>query len=150
MQWKVRFECGFDENDGDYCKESGDIYHPMKGGDWTVDDTSKDDMKLLAMFDRAVYYEFGGEDETVDYGEVDEDTIKENMKNDSFLNKIGVTGEEIDKFLEEFSIYDYFPSQHSSLAEPHDHWFYIKVVPLKTSKQEVDDEFLYRPWKNET
>ena len=146
MKWDVKFDCGFDEGDDDICRKSGTLYHPTKGGYWVVDDTSKEDMKLLAMFDHAVYEEFGGEDETKDYGDVDYDTIKANLKADKFLKKIGVTDEEIDKFLEEYSIYDYFPSNHCGSDCRHDYWFEIKISPSCGGDHYVDENFCYRPW----
>jgi len=146
MKWDVNFECGFDEGDGDYCKESGQMYHPTKGGYWVVDDTSKEDMKLLALFDHAVYEEFGGEDESKDYGDIDDDTIKANLKKDKFLKKIGVTDEEIDAFVEKYSIYDYFPSNHHDSDCRHDHWFEIKISPSCGGEHYVDENFLSRPW----
>ena len=148
MKWKVTYECGFDEGDGDYCKESGTLDHPTNGSEWVVDDTSKDDMKLLALFDHTLYEEFGG-DESKDYGDVDDDTIKEKLKNDEFLKKIGVTEEEIDKFMEDYSIYDYFPSNHGSNDIRHDHWFDIKLEPAETKPRSVDDDFCYGPWAKE-
>lgn len=148
MKWNVNYECGFDEGDGDYCDASGTLYHPTKGGDWVVDDTSKDDMKLLALFDHTVYEQFGG-DESKAYGDVDKDTIKEKLKNDEFLKKIGVTEEEIDKFVDEHSIYDYFPSNHGSNDIRHDHWFDISLMPAETKSRYVDDDFCYGPWATE-
>ena len=148
MKWDVKFDCGFDEGDDDICRKSGTLYHPTKGGYWVVDDTSKEDMKLLAMFDHAVYEEFGGEDETKDYGDVDYDTIKANLKDDKFLKKIGVTDEEIDQFMKEFSIYNYFPSNHHDSDCRHDHWFEIKIAPSGGGDRYVDEDFFYRPWAN--
>lgn len=148
MKWDVKFDCGFDEGDDDICRKSGTLYHPTKGGYWVVDDTSKEDMKLLAMFDHAVYEEFGGEDETKDYGDVDYDTIKANLTDDKFLKKIGVTDEEIDQFMKEFSIYNYFPSNHHDSDCRHDHWFEITVVPSGGGDRYVDEDFFYRPWAN--
>lgn len=150
MKWDVKFDCGFDEGDDDICRKSGTLYHPTKGGYWVVDDTSKEDMKLLAMFDHAVYENFGGEDETKDYGDVDHDTIKANLKDDEFLKKIGVTDEEIEAFMKDFSIYNYFPSNHYDSDCRHDHWFEIKVAPSGCGDRYVDEDFFYRPWANAT
>lgn len=149
MKWNVNYKCGFDEGDGDYCEASGTLYHPTNGSEWVVDDTSKEDMKLLALFDHTLYEEFGGEDESLDYGDVDDDTIKKNLKNDEFLKKIGVTEEEIDKFVEKYSIYDYFPHNHSGSDIRHDHWFSITLEPAEPKSQYVTDDFCYGPWAKE-
>lgn len=148
MKWNVKFDCGFDEGDDDICENNGQLYHPTKGGYWVVDDTSKEDMKLLALFDHTVYEDFGGEDESKDYGDVDKDTVTENLKKDEFLKKIGVTDEEIDLFMKDFSIYSYFPHNHYDGDCRHDHWFEIKVEPFDGGDRYVDEDFCYRPWTN--
>jgi hypothetical protein len=145
MKWHVTFECGFDENDGDYCQETGKVYHPIKGGEWVVDDTSKEDMKILALFYNAAYLVQGDEDDGTEYGDVSNEEITEKMKADKFLTgKLGITPDEIDKFMEEFDISDYFPSTHSCMAEPHDYWFSVDIEPV--DRIHICNKFLSKPW----
>ena len=147
MKWHVTFECGFDENDGDYCQETGNVYHPIEGGDWVVDDTSKEDMKLLAMFENAVNLVQGDEDDGTEYGDVSDEEIAEKMKADKFLTeKLGITPEEIDNFMKKFDIGNYFPSTHSCCAEPHDYWFCVDIEPV--DRVHISNKFLSQPWDN--
>lgn len=142
MKFYVKFDCGFDENDDDLCKNDGTLYHPLKGGDWIVDDTNIDDLKLLAIIDHFLYESMGGDDENATYNDVDCETVMNRMLNDKFLKKIGCTEEEIQKACEEFDIDYYMPSAHSMCAEPHDHWFSIVIVPVENDKYSLCDQFI--------
>ena len=147
MKWKVMYDCGFDENDGDYCNEHGQMYHPSNGGLWVVDDTSKDDMKLLALVRAAVGIMYGDDDEDDERNDTDNNIEPvDALKADTFLTeKMGITAEEIEKFDSQFDPTSYFPSPHSCCSEPHDHWFGVEIAPeIDTS---ITDELLLTPWK---
>ena len=156
MKWKVNYDCGFDENDGDYCEEHGTLYHPTKGGDWIVDDDDQDDMKLLAIINLYLDERQGVESddddddaEAHDFWGAEDDEIIAKMETNATLQKMGVTLGEIKKAVREFNIHYYFPSPHSSMAEPHDHWFNITVRPAGVEDKYIDDDFLLKPWRTE-
>ena len=141
MKFYVTYDCGFDENDADYCKETGTLYHPLNGGDWIVDDTSKDDIKLLAIISHYLYAKLVYDDgeETPDDGEfVNEDEVIGKLLEDELLKKIGCTDDEIKKAVEQFDMNYYFPSAHSSMAEPHDYWFNIGIKPVSSERYSID------------
>lgn len=163
MRWNVKYESGVDIGDGDEMKEFGLLYvpdclRPTNGrasnetidkyrdgnGYWVVDDTDKESMKLLALFSYAAGFEFG-EDGSEDYGSVDKEEIVELLKKESILKTMEITDDEIDKFMEDFSIYDYFPK--TGEYEGHDYWFNMKLVPADKRVPEIDEDFLTRLWK---
>lgn len=147
MKWKVIYDCGFDENDGDYCNEHGQMYHPTEGGLWVVDDTNKDDMKLLALVRAAIGIMYCEEDEDEEQDGTDNDIeLVDALKADKFLTeKMEITAEEIEKFDSHFDPSHYFPSPHSCCSEPHDHWFDVEVAPDVDTI--ITDKFLLTPWK---
>lgn len=137
MKFYVNYDCGFDEGDGDECKNGGTLYHPLNGGEWIVDDTKIDDLKLLAIISHFLYERMGGDDETAAYN----DAIKKALK-DKFLKRIGCTEEEIKKACDAFDLHYYMPSAHSLSAEPHDYWFDLSIVPVETDKYDLCDQFI--------
>lgn len=142
MKFYVNYDCGFDENDGDECKNDGTLYHPLNGGEWIVDDTNIDDLKLLAIISHFAYESMGGDDKDATYNDVDYETAVENVLKDKFLQQIGCTEEEIQKACEGFDIDYYMPSAHSMCAEPHDHWFSMEIVPVENDKYSLCDQFI--------
>ena len=138
MKFYVTYDCGFDENDGDECKENGTLYHPLNGGDWIVDDTSKDDMKLLAIISHYLDAEFGTDEDPIDFGDRELSEVIDILLKDEFLKKIGCTEDEIKKAVEEFDMNYYLPSAHSSMAEPHDYWFNIGIKPVSSERYSID------------
>lgn len=153
MEWLLKFNCEFDEGDDDLKSNHGYIYPPegysephtrVKGEDvWLIDDTNKESMKLLAMFNYAVKAEFG-EDGNDDYGDHSESEITASLKANETLKTMGVTDDEIDQFMKHYSIYDYWPTTE---YDPHNHEFELTLVPVKHQPTEIDEDFLTRLWK---
>lgn len=153
MEWILKFNCSFDEGDDEIKSNHGYIYPPegysepytrVKGEYvWLIDDNNKESMKLLAMFNYAVQAEFG-KDGNDDYGDHDVSEITARLKANKTLKKMGVTEDEIDKFMENYSIYDYWPT---SEYDSHDHEFEITLVPAKNQPVDIDEDFLTRLWK---
>lgn len=154
MKWKVKYESKCDLNDGDYCKETGEIDCPSDdlgfGKGWIVDDTSKEDMKLLALFCKAVRYKFGIMGSIRDLNEVSDDEIIADMKADKVLKTMGVTDEEIENFVtDNFYIDDYLPG--NACYEPHDYSLNLSLVPADYKNPlgtDTVDKFLLTPWNN--
>ena len=150
MKFYVKYDCGFDENDGDECKNDGTLYHPFEGGDWIVDNTKIEDMKLLAIIFCFSIERQGGDDgqeKGLDYSNVSyDDAVKKTME-DPFLRKIGCTDEEIDRAIRNFSMSDYFPSPHSMCAEPHDYWFNMSIVPVEADNYFLNYDFIEKSIK---
>lgn len=144
MKFYVNYDCGFDENDGDECKNYGTLDHPLEGGEWIIDDTKIEDLKLLAIIDHFLYESMGGDDENATYNDVSYEAALNKVLKDKFLKKIGCTEEEIQKACEEFDINYYMPSAHSMCAEPHDHWFSIEIVPVENDQYEISDRFILK------
>jgi hypothetical protein len=142
MKFYVTYDCCFDENDGDECKENRTLYHPLNGGDWIVDDTSKDDMKLLAIISHYLDAKFGYDDDEETSNDdsefVSDEEVIDKLLKDELLKKIGCTEDEIKKAVEEFDMNYYFPSAHSSMAEPHDYWFNIGIKPVSSERYSID------------
>ena len=155
MKWKVLFESKCDLNDGDYCKETGEIDCPDEncgyGNGWTVDDTSKEDMKLLALFCKAVRYKFGILGQIRYLNDISYDDVIANMKADKTLKKMGVTAEEIENFVnEDFYIDDYLPG--NACYEPHDYSLKLSLVPADYKNplegRDSENKFLLTPWND--
>ena len=150
MKFYVKFDCGFDENDDDLCKNDGTLYHPFNGGDWIVDDTNVDDLKLLAiLFCFSIERQGGdeGEEKGLDYSTTNYDDAVKKTKEDKFLKKIGCTEEEIDRAIRNFDMGYYFPSPHSMCAEPHDYWFNMSIVPVETDNYFLNYSFIEKAIK---
>lgn len=147
MKLKVKYDCGFDENDGDECKEHGFMMHPLKRGTWIIDDENKEDMRLFALFYNYVYETMGGDDSSKDFGDVTDEEIVDILAKDNTLKIMGYTKEEIEQTIQKFDLFFYFPSTHSALAEPHDYWFNVEVVPVHEQIW-INNEFLLKPWQS--
>ena len=147
MKLKVKYNCGFDENDGDECKEHGFMTHPIKHCQWIIDDENKEDMRLFALFYNYVYEVMGGNDSSKDFGDVTDEEIVDILAKDNTLKMMGYTSEEIKQTIQQFNLFDYFPSTHSALAEPHDHWFNVEVIPVHEQIW-INNKFLLKPWQS--
>ena len=112
-------------------------------------DESKDDMKLLALFCKAVRYKF---DICLrHFDDTDEDDIISGMKTDNTLTAMGITGDDIEEFVYTyFDVENYIP--HNADCEPHDYSLKLSLVP-EDYKNPLEDKasenkFLLAPWNN--
>lgn len=153
MKWKVKYESECDMGDGDYVKAVGFVDKPDDdlgyGKGWIVDDESKDDMKLLALFCKAVRYKFDIGLSHLD--DTDEDDIIRGMKTDKTLADMGITDDDIEEFVYTyFDVENYVP--HNADCEPHDYSLKLSLVPAdyKNPLEDKDSEnkFLLAPWNN--
>lgn len=150
MKWKVKYESECDMGDGDYVTPVGFVDRPddsfSYGKGWIVDDESKDDMKLLALFCKAVRYKF----DTVlrHFNDTDEHDIVRGMKTDKTLAAMGITGDEIEDFVyTDFDVENYIP--HNADCEPHNYKMKVTLVPADYyDPLEDEDGFLLKQWNN--
>lgn len=146
MKFYVTFDCGFDENDGDECRNDGILRHPFTKHEWIVDANNQEDMKLLAIILHYAYERVGGE--SSDYDEIGDDDVLPKLLADEFLKKMDIGEAEIKKAVDAFSLGDYFPSAHSMCAVPHDYWFNMSIEPAENTTPSLTDDFLLKSWQS--
>ena len=128
MKWLYKFEAEMDTNDADYVKESGEL--------GTFDDTNEHDMLTVHL--QMLFMNCYGD--VFDEGYADDDKVMEHFYKEA--HNVGITDDELEKFIENDLIDDYHwkPDDPNCDSHAHDLWFSFHRIPADVVEESVDSD----------